>query len=268
MGESALASADSVSWQVFRNPVSLLIGGIAAVLLELAEPRVRSGVWDHTTFRTDPLKRMRRTGLAAMVTVFGARSVAEPMIAGVRRMHERVVGITPAGIPYRASDPELLRWVHATAAFGFLQAYQRYVRAVPWVDRDRYYSEGVPIARLYGAENPPSSEEELQQLLETMMPRLESSEIVREFLQLMRDVPLFPRPLGVLNGIMVRAAVEILPPQVRDILGLGPRDGLPPGAAPLVRLAGSSADRISIDSSPAAQACIRLGLPPDEIFRR
>ena len=64
-GEPALVPGDSVSWEVFGNPVTLLIGGITAVLLELAEPKVRSGVWDHTSFRTDPLKRMRRTGIAA-----------------------------------------------------------------------------------------------------------------------------------------------------------------------------------------------------------
>ena len=64
-GEPALVPDDSVSWKVFGNPVTLLIGGITAVLLELAEPKVRSGVWDHTSCRTDPLKRMRRTGIAA-----------------------------------------------------------------------------------------------------------------------------------------------------------------------------------------------------------
>ena len=80
-GESALVSPDSVSWRVFKNPIALYVGGITAVLLELAEPRVRTGVWEHTTFRTDPIPRMERTGLAAMVTVYGARSEAERMIA-------------------------------------------------------------------------------------------------------------------------------------------------------------------------------------------
>ncbi len=43
-GEPALAAPDSVSWRVFKNPVSLFVGGVTAVILELAEPRVRSGV--------------------------------------------------------------------------------------------------------------------------------------------------------------------------------------------------------------------------------
>jgi uncharacterized protein (DUF2236 family) len=45
-GEAALVSPDSVSWRVFKNPLSLFIGGVAAVIMELAEPRVRTGVWD------------------------------------------------------------------------------------------------------------------------------------------------------------------------------------------------------------------------------
>jgi uncharacterized protein (DUF2236 family) len=81
VGEAALVSPDSVAWRVFKNPLSLFIDGVAAVIMELAEPRVRSGMWEHTTFRVDPVRRLRRTGLAAGVTVYGARSKAEAMIA-------------------------------------------------------------------------------------------------------------------------------------------------------------------------------------------
>ena len=72
------------------------------------------------------MRRLERTGLAAMITIYAARSVAEPMIANVVRMHDRVEGMTPAGEPYRANDPTLLRWVQATAAYGFIEAYSRY----------------------------------------------------------------------------------------------------------------------------------------------
>ena len=106
VGEAALLSPESVSWRVFKNPLSLFIGGVTAVIMELAEPRVRAGVWEHTTFRLDPIRRLRRTGLAAMVTVYGARSAAEPMIARIRRMHEMVAGTTVSGEAYRANDSE------------------------------------------------------------------------------------------------------------------------------------------------------------------
>jgi uncharacterized protein (DUF2236 family) len=85
-GEAALASADSVSWRVFKNPLSLFIGGVTAVIMELAEPRVRTGVWEHTTFRTNPIRRLRRTGLAAMVTVYGARGTADHLTEPAKQM--------------------------------------------------------------------------------------------------------------------------------------------------------------------------------------
>lgn len=267
-GETALTPADSVSWRVFKNPIALFIGGITAVLLELAEPRVRSGVWDHTTFRTDPIKRMRRTGLAAMITVYGARSAAEPMIAGVRRMHSKVHGKTPDGVPYHANDPELLRWVHATAAFGFLQAYHTYVRPLSVADRDRFYSEGPPVARLYGVKDAPAAEAEMEALLEAMLPQLEPSEIIFDFLRIMRRAPVLPPPFGFTNRVALRAAAMLVPPEIRRVLGLGRRYNLPPGATPLLRATGSFADRVLLENSPATQACARLGLPRDFLYRR
>ena len=44
-GDPGLFGPDSMAWRVHANPVALAIGGVAAVLLELAEPRVRSGGW-------------------------------------------------------------------------------------------------------------------------------------------------------------------------------------------------------------------------------
>jgi uncharacterized protein (DUF2236 family) len=112
------------------------------------------------------LWRLRRTGLAAMVTVYGARSLAEPMIARVRRMHDMVAGTTLSGEPYRANDPELLNWVYATAAYGFVQAYHTYVQPLSSLERDRYYAEGTAVAVLYGATSAPRSEADLELLFE------------------------------------------------------------------------------------------------------
>jgi uncharacterized protein (DUF2236 family) len=43
LGDPGIFGPASVTWRVLSNPSSVLIGGITAVLLELAEPRVRSG---------------------------------------------------------------------------------------------------------------------------------------------------------------------------------------------------------------------------------
>jgi len=266
-GEPALTSPDSVSWQVFKNPVSLYIGGVSAVILELAEPRVRTGVWKHSGFRHDPVRRLKRTGLAAMVTVYGPRSKAAALIESVRRMHERVRGTTPAGEPYSATDPDLLNWVHATAAFGFLQAYHTYARPLSARERDRYYGEGGAAAKLYGVTKPAQSKADIEALFGAMRDRLEPSPIVFEFLEIMRKTPVLPPMLRLMQPFLVRAAVSIVPGSTRKILGLTEELGLHDWQRILISRAGALADRIQLESSPAVQSCLRLGLPPDFLYR-
>jgi uncharacterized protein (DUF2236 family) len=265
VGEAALVAPDSVSWRVFKNPLALFVGGVTAVIMELAEPRVRTGVWEHTTFRVNPMRRLRRTGLAAMVTVYGARSTAEAVIARVRRMHDAVAGTTPSGEAYYANDPELLNWVQGTAAYGFLQAYHVYVQPLSSIERDRYYAEGVPAARLYGATNAPVSEAELEMLFGATVGRLERSDIVFEFLSIMRSAPILPLLLRPVQHLLVRAAVDLVPRWAQRILGLD-RHGLRAWEAEVARQAGAFADRLILTSSPAVQACVRMRLPADYLY--
>jgi uncharacterized protein (DUF2236 family) len=265
VGEAALVAPDSVAWRVCKNPLSLFVGGVTAVTMELAEPRVRTGVWEHTTFRVNPIRRLRRTGLAAMVTTYGARSAAEVMIARVRRMHDAVEGRTPCGEAYYANDPELLNWVHATAAYGFLQAYHTYVQPLCSIERDRYYAEGVPAAHLYGATNVPASEAELTMLFRATAGRLEHSDIVFEFLSIMRSIPILPLLLRPVQHLLVRAAVDLIPHWARTILRLDGH-GLYGWEAGAVRQAGAFADRLILTTSPAVQACVRMRLPADYLY--
>ena len=265
-GEAALFAPDSLSWRIFKNPVALLIGGIAAVILELAEPAVRTGVWEHSSFRKNPMGRLQRTGLAAMVTVYGARSIAEPMIARVVRMHAKIAGESPAGVPYSAGDTHLLSWVQATAAFGFAEAYSRYVDRLSEVDLDALYREGAPVSQLYGALYAPRSEAQRRALFDSMRARLEPSPIIFQFLEIMREMPAFPRPLLWMQRMLVRAAVEVIPDRLRECLGLSEYYGLRPGERWIVRLAGAVSDRIVLAESPAAQSCVRLGLPITHLY--
>ncbi len=266
-GEPAINAPTSVSWRIFKNPVSLFIGGVAAVILEFAEPRVRSGVWDNTSFRRDPVARLKRTGLAAMVTVYGAGSVARAMIAGVNRRHRNIAGVTPSGAPYAASDPKLLTWVQATAAFGFLEGYSTYAAPLSSDDQNRYYREGQTAAALYGATDAPASLEELHALFAAMKPRFERSDIIFEFLSIMKKAAAFPQPAQLAQHSLVRAAVDIIPGDIRDVLGLDKSYGLRPFERRVVRRMARRADRLILRSGPAAQSCRRLGLADDYLYR-
>ena len=260
-GESAFAAPDSMSWRIFKNPIALAIGGVAAVLLEFADARIRSGVWDHSVFKTDPIGRSQRTGTAAMVGVYGPQSAARRVIQGVTNMHSKVSGMTPSGEAYKALDVELLDWVSATAGFGFLTAYDRFVKPVSYEDKCRFYEEGDQVARLYGAQNPIHSPEDFDAMLAALMPRFEPHPINSEFLDIvksgkeMRNVP------KSLQSSLANASVSILPPKVREVLELGPEYDLSPLARMSLKSLGALAERIPVKGSPPAQAATRLGLP-------
>jgi uncharacterized protein (DUF2236 family) len=259
-GEPALAPPDGVSWRVFANPVSLFVGGVAAVLLELAEPSVRSGVWDHSSFQRDPGMRLRRTGFAAMMTVYGPRSAAEKLIAHVVRMHGHVEGTTPDGVAYHANDPRLLDWVHATAAFGFTEAYHTYVRSLSPAEKDVAFAETEPSAWLYGATGAPRSWAAWEAMLAATAPGLEGSDILADFMRIMAEAPILPAPMRWLQRLLVRAAVEITPEPVRSLPQLS-GGGLRFGEATLVSALARVAALLPLGDTPPVQAARRLATP-------
>ncbi|MES2032570.1 MAG: oxygenase MpaB family protein [Pseudomonadota bacterium] len=266
-GEPAYLDPGSVHWRVYKNPIALAIGGVAAVLLEFADARIRSGVWDHSTYKADPIGRSKRTGIAAMVGVYGPQSAARRVIQGVTNMHARVAGETPKGEAYRALDIELLDWVSATAAYGFLNAYDRFVSPVSEADKSRFYAEGAPIARLYGVQYSPRSTADFLGMMDRLVDRFEPHPIVEEFLAIIQSGQAAPNMPKSLHRALARASVSLLPPIVREKLQLGRDYDLTLFDRIALKTAGRLADRVPTRNSPPAQASRRLGLPEDFLYR-
>ncbi len=267
-GEPALLAPSSVAWRVYKNQVALAIGGVAAVLMEFAEPRIRSGVWDHSVFKDDPVGRSRRTAIAAAVGVFGPASAARRVIQGVTNMHAGVAGRTPGGEAYRALDPELLDWVAATAAYGFLTAYDRFVAPLGPGEKARFYREGDAIARLYGVATQPRSDDDFLAMAGRLAGRFEPHQIVEAFLAVILSREAAPGTPRRLRLALARGAVSVVPPLIREKLALGPVWNLTPLDAVTLRLAARTAERWIDRRSPPCQASIRLGLPHDFLYRR
>lgn len=268
VGEAALLHPGSVQWRIYKNTIALGIGGVAAVLLEFADPRIRSGVWDHSTYKADPIGRSKRTGVAAMVGVYGPASAARRVIQGVSNMHSRVSGETPGGTAYRALDPELLDWVSATAAYGFLNAYDRFVKPVSEADKARFYREGAPVAALYGVRNSLTSTADFTAMMEKLAPGFEPHPIVHEFLGIIKSGTAAPSVPKFLHRALARASVSLLPPMVRDRLELGREYDLTLTDTLALKFAGRMADRTFTPGSPPAEASVRMGLPADFLYRK
>lgn len=265
--EAAFCDPNSISWQVFKNPIALGIGGITAVLLEFADARIRSGVWDHSIFKTDPIGRAQRTGTAAMVGVYGPQSAARRVIQGVTNMHAKVEGTTPSGEAYKALDVELLDWVGATAAYGFLTAYDQFVSPLSIEEQNIFLQEGEDVAKLYGTEVELHSMEDFYTLMDRLAPRFEPHPINTEFLDIMAGRAKVAGVPKFLRRAVVNAAVEILPPIVREKLELGPEYNLSSTHRFILKLLGRIAERLPVPGSPPAQAAQRLGLPSSFVWK-
>jgi uncharacterized protein (DUF2236 family) len=94
---------------------------------------------------------------------------------------------------------------------------------------------------------------------------LERSDIVLEFLAIMRSAPILPMLLRPAQHLFVRAAVDLTPRWVRTLLGLNGH-GLHGWEAEAIRQAGTLADRLILESNPAVQACRRMRLPADYLY--
>ena len=260
-GEPALVAPDSVTWRISKNPVTGAIGGICAVLLEFAEPRIRSGVWDHSTFKVDPVGRAKRTGYAAAIGTYGPASAAQSVISGINKMHARVAGTTPDGTEYRALDPELIDWVGATASFGFLTAYDRFAAPLSQTDKDCYFGEGPEVSKLYGVQRRPKSVDDFYSMMMQLERRFEPHEINIEFLKIVESSAMDQHMPEKLGHYIACAAVDILPPIVRERLELGPEYNLSHAGRIVVKAMAKLAEIIPDLKGPAAQSCQRLGLP-------
>jgi uncharacterized protein (DUF2236 family) len=135
---------DSITRRVNRENV-LLLGGGRALLMQLAHPKVAAGVDEHSDFRTQPTRRLRRTVRMTMAIVFGDRETALTAARAVNQTHARV-----RGKDYRALDPDLLLWVHATLVDSTLVTYETFVKPLTAREREDFFQESKLIGEILG----------------------------------------------------------------------------------------------------------------------
>lgn len=141
---SGLYSEESITRRVNRENV-LLLGGGRALLMQLAHPKVAAGVDEHSDFRSQPVRRLRRTVRMTMAIVFGDRETALAAARAVNQTHGRV-----RGKGYRALDPDLLLWVHATLVDSALVTYETFVKPLLRSEREAFFQESKLLGGLLG----------------------------------------------------------------------------------------------------------------------
>ena len=162
---AGLYAEDSITRRVNRENV-LLLGGGRALLMQLAHPKVAAGVDEHSDFRTRPIQRLRRTIRMTMAIVFGDRETALAAARAVNQTHVHV-----RGADYRALDPDLLLWVHATLVDSALVTYETFVQPLSSREREAFFQESKLLGELLGIprERFPESFRDFNAYLDAMM---------------------------------------------------------------------------------------------------
>jgi uncharacterized protein (DUF2236 family) len=200
---------------------SMVVGGLAALLLQTLHPLAMAGVADHSNYREDPIGRLRRTASFVGATTFGTVDEANHAIEIVKEVHRHVHGRAPDGRRYSANDPELLTWVHVAEVSSFLAAAQRYgPHRFCAEERDRYFAETAVVARALGARWVPETAGEVDAYFERVRPELYAGPqamAARDFL--LHGVARKPKDRAIYLGI-VASALAIVPRWARAELGL------------------------------------------------
>ncbi len=221
-GDPGLFGPGSATWRVHGDP-SMLIGGLAALLLQTVHPLAMAGVDQHSTYRQDPLGRLSRTGSFVTGTTYGSTETAEKLIKLVKAMHRTVHGTAPDGRPYAASDPDLVTWVHATEVAAFLRAHQRFVPfPVRGDTADRYVHEMGTIAERLGAEDIPRTRVALRAYFRRVRPELEAGEDAKDAIRFLTTPMSDPRTplIGAAHQLVIQAAIGLMPAWGREMLEL------------------------------------------------
>jgi uncharacterized protein (DUF2236 family) len=224
-GDPGLTGPGSVTWRVCRERV-VPLGGLSALLLQLAHPLVAAAVAEHSSFRADPVKRLMLTLEMLLVTTFGdIRQVGE-MTGRIANIHRVVngslrqdAGEWRRGTHYSATSPELCLWVYATIIETTLNSYSTFVRPLDMDERAELYRESERFGQLYGVGKDirPVSYQDFQDYYATTLARLKPGDQARSIARTILRARLRRIPISPWGYLL---AAGLLPAPLRAQYGL------------------------------------------------
>ncbi|MFT4956033.1 MAG: hypothetical protein ACI8U3_002433 [Brevundimonas sp.] len=245
----ALFPPDSVAWRVNGDVVTMMIGGVSGLLLQMLHPAVLAGVWDHSDFRADMHGRLRRTAKFIAVTTYDHAEAGQAAIDKVNRIHRKLGGVLPDGTAYRVSDPALLAWVHVTETISFLDAWIRYAEpAMPRADQDAYFDEMARVGQALGADPLPRTRAEAEAVIQSFRPALRADARTREVADMVMRQRIGAPAVDAAAGVIMQAGFDLLPPWAQTMHGQRP-----PLPRPVVRAGALTTARFirwAFDGSP------------------
>jgi uncharacterized protein (DUF2236 family) len=226
LGDVGIVAEDSIVREVAAKRV-VTLGGLPAVLLQLAHPMVAQGVSDYSRFQHDPLARLISTLDATLVMTFGDTCQVAEKVGKVRLRHQAVhgeLGQTHGewrqGELYSALDAKLCLWVYATGVEMVLDTYSALYAPLSQPARAKYYADGKPLAEAMGVARSvlPATYSEFRSYYQDMLGRLVVGQVARDIAAAIFAAKLGPVPVSPLGPVI---AAALLPAdRIRSAYGL------------------------------------------------
>ncbi|GAA1952474.1 oxygenase MpaB family protein [Agromyces allii] len=223
------ADAEHDDHAVFRRhgaEAVLLLGGAAAILLQLADPRVARGVARHSDFASRPLDRLIGTLDYVYAVGFGDDEIAAAAVRRVNARHAPVrsrPGATDESTDaaYSAFDADAQRWVASTLLAVALDIHERVYGPLPPTDADAIVRGYAPLGfRLQGSrEGWPDTRQEFDAWWNARLGTLRVTDEARHVARTLLSTSDALRGLSFLLPPVRLVTAELLPPALRDAYG-------------------------------------------------
>jgi len=221
----------SVLRRVHEERLVGLFYGQRALCIGALAPLNYVGTSRHSTGKLAPFRRLVRTAKAFEVIFFGSRARADEVLAGVRRMHDRVEGTlpsdagpVPAGTPYSAFDPDLMLWTVAVIADSAQCFYELFVGRLSDGEREALWQDYLRFGELFGMPRAacPASYVEFrhwwrQRLASEQMYLTDEARYIGHATAF--EIP-FPRTRQLAKRMHDAVMLGSMPPRVRELYGL------------------------------------------------
>src|SRR5205814_1976062 len=126
-----------------NTPLTPMLGGGAAVLLQVAHPLVAAGVAQHSDYHRDLWRRLARTLQALSLMTLGTKTEAARAAAAVQAGDARVPGTPATGLGPLPAALRVFAPAHRLATAALLPPRLRLEYGLPWTPARRL---ALPLA--------------------------------------------------------------------------------------------------------------------------
>lgn len=218
----------SITWRINGDSRALLLIGRAGVLQNM-HPAVSQALLDHSVYFDDPIGRIARSIPQILGVIYDEDGAGTG--ASVRDWHKPIRSERGASHQYRALDPSVFYWTHATFVEAAIETQRLFGTPLTRSELERYYRESITWWRCYGMSMAPVPEDYdafrayWQEMFATQLAATRVAVDAIENTKM--PVPPPGIPPQVWGVIAERAAVlgatwitkATLPPEARDLLG-------------------------------------------------